>query len=369
MLTRRGWALVAAIVAALAMSALFSPRALNAIVGPAVVALVAAAIQLKRTDQPELQTQVPDYGFAGDTATVELEFNASTPLTSTVRLHADDGLVVVDSDVETTVSDDAIAFDVELAERGVRNVGPIEIVAEDVFGLWKQSFRYPVTRELVVFPKIRELRDASDLAALHRDFGLSGRDRFDQLREYERGDPMRDIHWKSSAKRPGADLVVMEFEDSEERQQVELLAEADAGRADDVAEAAASVATYLLESDLAVGLTVPGGRVEPGMGKEHRNDILTLLARISAGSVRDAHRDDADVIVSGSAEVETVHVTIGERTVTFGQLSGDGASVGATGTVAGRTAVADGSGGWNPDGSGDWSGSDGSGDWSGDETK
>ncbi len=338
------------------MAALFSPRALNAIVGPAVVALLAAAIQLKRADQPELQTTAPDYGFAGETATVELDFTAATPLTATVRLRAQDGLVVADEDVETTVTDDTLAFDVELDARGVRNVGPIEIVAEDVFGLWERSFRYPVRREIVVFPRIRELRGASDLAALHQDFGLSGRDRFDQLREYERGDPMRDIHWKSSAKRPGNDLVVMEFEDSEERQQVELLAEAEAGRADDVAEAAASVATYLLELEFAVGLTVPGGRVEPGTGTEHRNEILTLLARISAGKVRDNRRENADVTVSGAADVRAVHVTIGERTVTFGQLSGDGSSMGSTGNVGTRTAVADGSGGRVSDGTDGWSG-------------
>ena len=347
MFTRRGWALVAAVLVAVAMAAMFSPRALNAIVGPAVVALVAAAIQLRRAEQPQLHATVPDYGFAGDTATVELAFETSTPLTATVRLDADDGLVVAEETVETTVSDDALSFEVDLASRGVRTVGPIEVVVEDVFGLCERSFRYPIRRELVVFPRIRDLRDASDLAALHQEFGLSGRDRFDQLREYERGDPMRDIHWKSSAKRPGTDLVVMEFEDSEEREQVELLAEAEAGRADDVAEAAASVATYMLDSGLAVGLTVPDGRVEPGTGEEHRREILTLLARISPGSVWDERREGVDVVVSGSADVEAVHVTIGERTVTFGQLSGDGASVGASGAGGGWTAVADGAGDWS----------------------
>ncbi|MFC4552904.1 MULTISPECIES: DUF58 domain-containing protein [Halorussus] len=357
MLTRRGWALVAVVVAAVAMAARFSPRALNAVVGPAVVALVAAAVQMRRAAQPDLKLRVPEYGFAGETATVSLDFDAPTPLSAVVALDAADGLDASDDRVETTVDSGTVTFDVDLRERGVGRVGPVEVVAQDVFGLWKRTYRYPVEREVVVFPRIRRLRDAGDLAALHREFGLNGRERFDQLREYERGDPLRDVHWKSSAKRPDADLVVMEFEADEERQRIELLAEADEGRADDVAEAAASVATYLLEADLAVGLTVPGGRVEPGAGDEHLTELLSALARTSAGTVAGDRREDADVVVAGPKDSEEVRVTVGERTVTFGQLSGDAdATPGATAGDSAESPVAAGSGAWESvatDGGGD----------------
>jgi len=326
MLTRRGWALTTVAVGAFVMAAWFSARSLNAVVGPALVALAAGWFQVKRVGQPELHTETPEYGFAGETVTVSLDFDATTPLAGTVRLRAADGLDVQDSEVETTVADDPVTFDVALRERGVRSVGPVEVVAEDVLGVWSETYTYPVTSELVVFPEIHRLQDASDLAALHREFGLGGRDRFDQLREYERGDPLRDVHWKSSAKRPDEDLVVMEFEANEEREQVELLAEAEGGRMDDVAEAAASVLTYLLDTGLAVGLTVPGGRVEPGAGEDHRTELLTLLARTNPGTVGDRRREGADVLVQGRADEDEVTVSIGDRTVTFGQLSGDGGS-------------------------------------------
>ena len=322
MLTRRGWAFVGVAVGAFLMAGWFSARSLNAVAAPLLVALAAGYVHFKRVHQPELRTETPDYGFAGETATVSLQFDAETPLAATVRLEADDGLHIEDGEVETTVADEAVTFGVGLEDRGFQSVGPVEVVAEDVFGVWATVYTYPVNAEIVVFPKIHRLDDASDLAVLHRDFGLDGRDRFDQLREYERGDPLRDVHWKSSAKRPDDDLVVMEFAATEDRERVELLAEADGGRMDDVAEAAASVATYLLESELAVGLTVPGGRVEPSAGPEHRAELLTLLASTYPGSVGDARRENADVFVQGTADEETVRITLGERTVTFEQLSG-----------------------------------------------
>ncbi|WP_135852287.1 DUF58 domain-containing protein [Halorussus salinus] len=323
MLTRRGWALAAVTLAGFVMAAWFSARSLNAVVGPVAVAVVAGYVQVKRAGQPELRTESAEYGFAGETVPVSLSFDSSTPLAATVRLDADDGLAVADSEVETTVADETLSFDVTLRERGFQSVGPVEVVAEDVLGVWSETYSYPVSREVVVFPEIHRLRDASDLAALRREFGLGGRDRFDQLREYERGDPLRDVHWKSSAKRADDELVVMEFEAEEERQQVELLAEAEGGRMDDVAEAAASILTYLLDAGLAVGLTVPGGRVEPGTGPDHRTELLTLLARTHPGTVSDSRRERADVLVESSADDEEVRVTVGDRTVAFSQLSGE----------------------------------------------
>jgi uncharacterized protein (DUF58 family) len=350
MLTRRGWAFVGIAVGAFLMAGWFSARSLNAVAAPAAVALAAGYLQRKRASQPELRTQTPEYGFAGETATVSLRFDASIPLAATVRLGVDEGLRIEDDEVETTVADGSVTFEIELEDRGFQSVGPVEVVAEDVFGVWETVYTYPVNTEVVVFPKIHRLDDAGDLAVLHRDFGLGGRDRFDQLREYERGDPLRDVHWKSSAKRPDEDLVVMEFEASEEREQIELLAEAEGGRMDDVAEAAASVATYLLESGLAVGLTVPGGRLDPSAGPEHRTDLLTLLASTYPGSVGDARREGMDVLVQGEADEDTVQVTIGDRTVTFDQLSGTspgGAEQSGRPTSArdGGNALADGEGG------------------------
>ncbi|NHN61136.1 MULTISPECIES: DUF58 domain-containing protein [Halorussus] len=322
MLTRRGWALAAVAVGAVLLAAGFGARSLNAVVGPTLVALAAGWLQVRRAGRPDLAVEAPEYGFAGERATLSLDFAASTPMAATVRLSADDGIDLHESTFETTVADGSLPVDATLGERGFQSVGPVEVVVEDVLGVWEATHTYSASREIVVFPRIHRLDDVTDFAALSERFGVGGRDRFDQLREYERGDPLRNVHWKASAKRADDELVVMEFEADEERERVELLVEADGGRMDAAAEAAASVLTYLLDAGFAVGLTVPGDGVEPGVGPDHRTDLLTALARATPGTVAEHRRGDDDVVIQGRGGEDDVRVTIGERTVTFDQLSG-----------------------------------------------
>jgi uncharacterized protein (DUF58 family) len=343
MLTRRGWALAAVVAGAVVMGGWFGARSLNAVVAPATVALVAGFVQLRRAPRPQLRIETPAHGFAGETAEVSVAFDAETPVGGTVDLDARDGLAVADGPVETTITDEPLAFAIELRERGVGTVGPVELRVEDVFGLWTATHRYSVRRDVTVFPRVRRLTDANELAAFEGTVGLDGRDRFDQLREYERGDPLRDVHWKTSAKRADDDLVVMEYEADDRRERVALLAEADPGRADETAEAAASVASYLLDAGMAVGLTLPGDRIEPGTGAGHLIELYAALARLSAGTVVQSRRGSPDVIVEGFGD-DPVTVAAGDRSVAFERLAGPPAEPAAPGETdrAMRTAVADG---------------------------
>jgi len=344
MLTRRGWALAAVVAGATAMAGWFGARSLNAVVGPAVVALAAGFVQLRRAPRPELRVETPEYGVAGETAEVAVAFDAESPFAGAVSLDVRDGVAVADGPGETTVADEPLAFAVELRDRGVGTVGPVELRVEDVFGLWTATHRYSVRRDVVVFPTVRRLTGAGELAAFDGAVGLDGRDRFDQLREYDRGDPIRDVHWKTSAKRAGDDLVVMEYEADDRRERVELLAEADPGRADETAEAAASVAGHLLDAGVAVGLTLPGDRLDPGTGADHRIELYAALARLSAGTVVESRRGDPDVVVAGVDGDDAVAVSAGDRTVDFERLAGPtaDAAVSRESGPAGPAAVADG---------------------------
>jgi len=343
MLTRRGWALAAVVAGAVVMAGWFGARSLNAVVGPAAVALAAGFVRLRRATRPELRIETPAHGSVGETAEVSVAFDAETPVGGTVELDARDGLAVADGPVETTITDEPLAFAIELRERGVGAVGPVELRVEDVFGLWTATHRYSVRRNVTVFPRRRRLTDATELAAFEGIVGLDGRDRFDQLREYERGDPLRDVHWKTSAKRADDDLVVMEYEADDRRERVELLAEADPDRADETAEAAASVAGYLLDAGVAVGLTLPGDRIDPETGESHRIELYAALARLSAGTVVESRRGSPDVVVAGFGD-DPVGVAAGDRTVEFERLAGPPAEQTASGAAErGRaTAVADG---------------------------
>ncbi|WP_380675384.1 hypothetical protein [Salinigranum sp. GCM10025319] len=64
-LTRRGWVVVVVGVSGTAMAALFGARALNAVVFPCVVALVAALVQVRRIDPPTGRPNPPEERLPG----------------------------------------------------------------------------------------------------------------------------------------------------------------------------------------------------------------------------------------------------------------------------------------------------------------
>ncbi|WP_433623696.1 DUF58 domain-containing protein [Halomicrococcus sp. NG-SE-24] len=325
MLTRRGFALLGVAVLSVAMAVPFGARSLNAVVGPVVVALAVGFVQVKRTDHPDLTTTVPTHGFRGETATVALEFSASNPFAASVTLETDDGLVG-DETVETNVGETTVEFEVELAERGERRVGPVRVVATDVFGLFRREFTHRIRETVLVFPTVREVSTPTAVSALREESAVPDDREFDQLRAYRRGDPLRDVHWKSSAKRPDEDLLVREFRSEEDRAQVEVVAEADGGRVDDVADAAASVAVGFVDAGFAVGLSSPDGRVDPASDEYQDTRLLTLLAHMETGSVPAEARDRADVVVHGLADGSTVEIRVGDRVTTFEEFAAGGAS-------------------------------------------
>jgi len=141
-----------------------------------------------------------------------------------------------------------------------------------------------------------------------------------------RGDALRDVHWKSSAKR--GDLMVREFTAEADPDQVRVVAGVDPGSeganteratasepttaageaadtaddaADTMAEAAATVCLSLLRGGASVALTTPSGRVEAAPGATR--PLLDHLAVAGAGPVPTR---EADVAVVADAESASV---------------------------------------------------------------
>ncbi|WP_227352782.1 DUF58 domain-containing protein [Haladaptatus salinisoli] len=324
MLTRRGQAFVVVAVAGFVLAFSFGARSLNAVVGPLLVALVVGYVQLKRTEHPDLDVTAPSVGFRGDEATVELDFSAPDPFGGSVSLRLADGLEHSGEPVDASIGETTLAFDVRLAERGEQAIGPVRVVGEDVFGLFRRTFTHQVRKSILVFPRIKQVDDVKTVTAFEESLGVAARREFDQLREYQRGDPLRDVHWKSSAKRPDDGLLVREFETEEERQRIEISAEADAGRVDVVADAAASIAAALLDAGVAVGMTTPEGRVAPDFAEAQRTHVLTLLARMESGRVHERDRERADVVVGAATGREDAEIRFAGRTVAFEEFASGG---------------------------------------------
>jgi len=345
--TRRGYAVGTVVLGALTLGALFGARALDAVVIPGALALVAAVVQVWRAPTPQVERTLPPADVPGVTGTVELTLDAPSSYPATVRDRlppsvdsgASGGAQAASSGdaggastatheaVVAGATDADVTYDITPRRRGDHELGPVSVVVTDVLGLVKRTTTVDERDGLVVFPAVGVLADGirADLRTLTQSPRANRREEFDDLREYVRGDALRDVHWKSSAKR--GNLMVREFTAEADPDQVRVVAgvesgggadtertaasesttavgePADAadGAADTMAEAAATVCLSLLRGGASVALTTPSGRVEAAPGETR--PLLDHLAVAGAGPVPTR---EADVVVVADADSASI---------------------------------------------------------------
>ena len=151
--------------------------------------------------------------------------------------------------------------------RGVYELGPAEVRVRDPFGLLRFVRRFSERTEVVVYPRVHDLRDfpirGGNVEVGSR--GARGRrgDEFAGLREYRRGDDRRYIHWKNLART--GELYVKEFAvEAPRRYSVALDLRREGLRApeaevEDAVSAAASVLTRLAHERLPFRLVCADG--------------------------------------------------------------------------------------------------------------
>jgi uncharacterized protein (DUF58 family) len=371
-LTRRGRVTglvgLVAVVSALAAGG----RALDAVVLPAAIALAAGYVQVSRVDVPAVRHVAPADGFVGETRDARLEFGpetaeggaSSVSFLADVRVRVDEGLDGPTAPIRTSVGAEPVSYRVTYRKRGERTLGPVEFTATDVFGLFERDIAVDGTESVTVYPPRdpiptrfrRDLR-AADAVDVSRE-----REEFDRLREYSRGDAVRDVHWPTTAKR--GEVVVKEFAAETERNRVVVAgwtavdggADTDDGvpewfglddeegdgplpdevAADGLARATASLALALLDDGVPVDLRLPAGEVSAAPGERGRRDVLELAALTGPGSASD---EGADVTVV--ADADGARFRTDGRTVSLAELrreaeaersGGDGSGSGAAAT-------------------------------------
>jgi len=280
-LTRRGYALVAVVVLVEVRALAFGAGALNAIAAPAVVALLAAAVQVRRTEAPSVDRAPVPPGFPGDSreVVVSVEGRGVARLTDSVP----DGLVAEDATAEASLPTD-LSYRVDLDDRGRHELGPLGVRVSDLLGLVATTHETWATTEVLVYPPVYVLADRDRVLRNVIDRTAVERQQFDTVREYTPGDPMRDVHWKSTAKDPEG-MYVTEFADHRTEGSVVLAATSDRGQADEMAAAAASVAAMVLDAGVAVELRTPSATVPSGTGTDHRDRLLRTLATADGGDL------------------------------------------------------------------------------------
>jgi len=309
--TRRGWASVGIVGLSIAMAWLFGARALNAVAAPAVVGLLVGAGQLWLADDPRVERTPPEPGFPGERRAVSLAVEGGTTVVS-VRDRTGDG-VSNRAGASLLAPPATVEYELEYERRGAHEIGLAEVQLLDVFGLLSTTVAVGDADEAVVYPRLYTLQDDGTLAGLLTRARTPERQEFEDLREYVPGDPLRDVHWKSSAKRD--DLIVKEFAGREPEGAITVAGSASAGDVDLMASTVASTAVAILDAGLAVEVAVPDNRIRAGKEYAGRNDLLSVLARTGDGKVDHGIWANADVTVMAAAGEATV--TVGDRRTQF----------------------------------------------------
>ncbi|EMA67755.1 hypothetical protein C461_08509 [Halorubrum aidingense JCM 13560] len=341
-LTRRGRIAGGVCAVAIVMALAVGTRSLNAVVLPGVVALAAGYYQVARLSDPSVRRTGPADGAVGETREVGLRLYGDTlgePVSpafpALVSDRLDDGFAGATGTTGTTGETEPIAttagasggvsYAVRYRRRGERRLGPVTVTATDVFGLFERravidevdtALAYPACRPIPA--EFRRRLSAPDALGVGRQ-----REEFDRLREYARGDALRDVHWPSTAKRD--EIVVKEFAAETDRGRVSIAGETVGDRAGDdgfagddrLATATASLAVALLDDGVPVDVALPAGTVAADPGQRGRRTVLELAARTGPGRVA---VEDADVRVV--ADADGARYELGDRTVDFEALTG-----------------------------------------------
>jgi len=191
-----------------------------------------------------------------------------------------------------------VPYSVRALKRGSYRLEWITVTALDPLGIFAFSRRFRVPSDFLVFPRpqpIMELLLSGAERYGFRDLPIaatrgSGIDP-DGVREYVPGDPLRRMHWKSTA-RTGR-LNVIEFEESRAMNVVlalETYRKAHVGfgkhsTLEYLVQTAASVAQHALRQSASIRLITggdPGRDTGAGRGMDHFYVILSELARVEA---------------------------------------------------------------------------------------
>lgn len=318
--TGRGRLVAGAIVLGLLWGFVFRIPTLNAVVMPGVVGLLAGWFMVSRAGPPSVNRSPVEADFPGNARVVQLQISHPNTLAVEVEDEVPASVTVSEGQAARPVVDGSIAYEVVADERGIAELGPVTVQYTDPLGLYARTFEFAATIDLITFPKVHQLDWWAARSAL-RSEGTLTRERhiFDQLREYDPGDGLRDIHWRSSAKRQEHEFIVKEFVADSERGAVRIVGESRPGRADAMASALASVALWLLDDGIPVGLELADTLVPVAGGPPQRRRILMALARTDGGRIDPETRRAAPVLIQAERGGGVV-VEVGEREVDFGDV-------------------------------------------------
>ncbi len=210
--TIRGWA---ALGASLALVLLWVGFGEELLLGVAVFLLFAVgfgAVYVRRSVPRVAARRVitPVQVHDGDRAVVELELSTGKRVAQILTEDTVHGLGSARFVADRVQPHKPVVarYEVLSRPRGVYRVGPAAVVVRDPLGMAEAGGLAGRVDRLVVYPAIEELHGLPivrghdpTVNTSRSSFSPTGGDDFFTLREYQQGDDLRRVHWRSSAKR------------------------------------------------------------------------------------------------------------------------------------------------------------------------
>jgi uncharacterized protein (DUF58 family) len=205
-------------------------------------------------------------------------------------------------------------FAIPTNKRGILEVGPVSVVRGDPLGLFERVHRRDEPVDLYVHPRT-VLFSGQSLGFLRDLDGLPTTDlspddvSFHALREYQPGDDLRHVHWKSTART--GDVMVRQYEETRRSHFVIALSRSSADYRDDAEfELAISVAGSLglraLRDSQRVEVRVQGRALPSATGKQ----LLDALSGVDNSRPREGSIVELAGIVSSTLALASVVVLV-----------------------------------------------------------
>lgn len=254
-----GAALLAAACLVLAQRFALAELVYLAVLLVLLVAGSIATLYLVRRSERVTRSFDPAVVSVGDEVAVRLRIEIRSPLPAAqgrwhdalpdgVHGEANGVFPETSSGVRAKGRDTELAYTATAARRGIRNIGPLSVVATDPFGLARRRHTIGRALPLTVTPALVELGPLADQSG---DLGGGMHSATDQLgqgsdnlvpRHYVPGDSMRRIHWRASAHRD--ELMVRQEEQETTPEAVVVLDRTAAHWAPDAARSAGADAAF-----------------------------------------------------------------------------------------------------------------------------
>ncbi|MFT5222619.1 MAG: hypothetical protein ACI867_000924 [Glaciecola sp.] len=273
-LTRRGWGLAGSAVALWITSRILGVPELSMLaLAAAALVLLAAAFTAGASASITAHRHVTTPRLHhGRTGAVEVTLHNAGRLPTAILQVKDDAADLF-SDANTFVlrplapgASAGLSYQVHGRRRGRWEFGPVQVWLRDPFGLFARPRPVAAGGHLTVFPPVVALPPGLPLAG-HSGSGSTGKPRslhqgedLAMVREYQRGDDLRKVHWRSTAHR-GA--LMMRQDESPQQSSATLVldlrkdrhhGQGAASSLEYVVTAAASVAVHLATRSYSVTL-------------------------------------------------------------------------------------------------------------------